>query len=83
MEGPPFVNHSELQEDFGVVPVIYVSGVATTGANVGGTTEYSVSSGGFESANPATSIYLCYSIEHLPLLLHPCTYSAATLGLYL
>lgn len=39
MEGPPFVNHSELQEDFGVVPVIYVSGVATTGANVGGTTE--------------------------------------------
>ena len=31
MEGPPFVNHSKFQEDFGVAPVIGVSGVATTG----------------------------------------------------
>ncbi len=29
MEGPPFVNHSKFQEDFGVAPG--VSGVATTG----------------------------------------------------
>ena len=31
MEGPPFVNHSKFREDFGVAPVIGVSGVATTG----------------------------------------------------
>ena len=31
MEGPPVVNHSKFQEDFGVAPVIGVSGVATTG----------------------------------------------------
>ena len=29
--GPPFVNHSKFQEDFGVAPVKGVSGVATTG----------------------------------------------------
>ena len=31
MEGPPCVNHLKFQEDFGVAPVIGVSGVATTG----------------------------------------------------
>ena len=31
VEGPPFVDHSKLQEDFRVAPVIGVSGVATTG----------------------------------------------------
>ena len=48
MEGPPFVNHSKFQEDFGVAPVIGVSGVATTGGILD--RKFPLSSGGFKPA---------------------------------
>ena len=51
MEGPPFVNHPKFQGGFWVAPVVGVSGMATTGRNVGGITENSLVSGRILTGN--------------------------------
>ena len=57
VEGPPFVNHSKFQEDFGVAPVIGVSGVATTGRIWAESQKFPLVIGGIRTGNLASSYY--------------------------
>ena len=55
MEGAPFVNHLKFQEDFGVAPVIGVSGVATSGRIWAESQRISLVNGGIRTGNLAVS----------------------------
>ena len=55
VEGPPFVNHSKFQEEFWVVPVIGVSGVATTGRIWAESQKIPLVTGGIPTGNLALS----------------------------
>ena len=55
MEGPPLVNHSKFQEDFGAALVIGVSGVATTGRIWAESQKIPLVIGGVRTGNLAVS----------------------------